>query len=112
LEEALEMEERMSVRDVPWMPPVQVRLQNGLQRTFTSVYEALDFLESEWPLKRGERHDRAVSLCNRALKTMTPPAMAREEFIAACLEAGMPIVGDDQRRDGLRRAAINGLSMG
>lgn len=94
----------MTIRDVPWTIPLKVRLQNGLYRRFTSVYEALDFLEGEWPLKKGERHDRAVSLCNRALKRMTPPAVAREEFIAACLEAGLPVVLDDQRGDGIHAA--------
>jgi len=31
--------------------------RSDLERTFGSVDEALDFLESEWPLKRGERYD-------------------------------------------------------
>jgi hypothetical protein len=102
------MEENMITRDVAWPIPLKVRLQNGLNRRFSSVYEALDFLESEWPLKKGERHDRAISLCHRALKGMTPPAAAREEFVAACLEAGMPVAPDELRRadvDGTRDSA-------
>ncbi|WP_275789323.1 DUF982 domain-containing protein [Pararhizobium gei] len=82
----------MTIRDIPWTHPLKVRLQNGLERTFCSVHEALDFLENEWPLKRGERYDRAVTACRRALNRMTPAAVAREAFIAACLEAGMPAV--------------------
>ncbi|MCV9963079.1 DUF982 domain-containing protein [Pararhizobium sp. BT-229] len=82
----------MTIRDIPWNHPLKVRLQNGLERTFTSVYEALDFLESEWLLKKGERYERAVSSCRRALNRMTPVAVAREAFVAACLEAGMPAV--------------------
>jgi hypothetical protein len=69
-----------------------VRLSNGLTHTFASVYEALDFLENEWPLRKGERYERAVRTCRRALNRMTPAAVAREAFIAACLEAGMPLV--------------------
>lgn len=82
----------MTIRDVAWTLPLKVTLQNGLERTFSSVYEALDFLEHEWPCKRGERHDRAVVCCQRALNRMTPPAVAREAFVAACLESGMPAV--------------------
>ncbi|ASY59988.1 hypothetical protein SS05631_b58960 (plasmid) [Sinorhizobium sp. CCBAU 05631] len=69
-----------------------MRLSNGLERTFTSVYEAVDFLENEWPLRKGERYERALRTCLRALNRMTPAAVAREAFIAACLEAGMPLV--------------------
>ncbi|MCV9965682.1 DUF982 domain-containing protein [Pararhizobium sp. BT-229] len=82
----------MTIRDIPWTHPLKVTLCSGLERTFSTVYEALDFLENEWPLKRGERYDRAVVCCQRALKRMTPPAVAREAFVAACLEAGMPAV--------------------
>lgn len=82
----------MTIRDIPWTLPLRVTLSSGLDRTFSSVYEALDFLEHEWPLKRGERYDRAVACCQRALNRMTPPAVAREAFVAACLEAGMPSV--------------------
>ncbi len=82
----------MTIRDVPWTLPLQVTLRSGLQRTFSSVYEALDFLEHEWPLKRGERCQRAAASCTRALNRMTPAAVAREDFVAACLEAQMPAV--------------------
>ncbi|WEX75516.1 DUF982 domain-containing protein [Sinorhizobium numidicum] len=82
----------MLLNEVPWTIPLIVRLSNGLTRTFSSVYEALDFLENEWPLRKGERYERAVRTCRRALNRMTPAAVAREAFVAACLEAGMPAV--------------------
>ena len=82
----------MPLNDVPWTRPVTIRLQCGLERTFTGVYDALDFLENEWPLRHGERHDRAVKICRRALNGILPAAIAREAFMAACLEAGMPAV--------------------
>lgn len=81
-----------TLRDVLWIRPLKVTLRSGLARTFVSVYEALDFLENEWPLKHGERRDRAISSCKRALNRMTPAAVAREAFIAACQEAGMAVV--------------------
>ncbi|NKK70418.1 DUF982 domain-containing protein [Rhizobium leguminosarum bv. viciae] len=82
----------MPLNDVPWTRPVRIRLQCGLERTFTSVYEALDFLENEWPLRHGERHDRAVKTCRGALNAAIPAIIAREAFVAACFEAGMPAV--------------------
>ena len=82
----------MHIPDVPWRVPVNVRLQCGLERTFLSVQDALDFLENEWPLRRGERYDRAVRKCRAALKRLVPHEVAREAFIAACFEAGMPMV--------------------
>lgn len=82
----------MNIPDIPWRAPVKVRLQCGLERTFLSVHDALDFLETEWPLRRGERYERAVRKCGAALRRMVPAEMAREAFIAACLEAGMPMI--------------------
>ncbi|WP_455274453.1 DUF982 domain-containing protein [Rhizobium herbae] len=82
----------MTIRDIPWTHPLKVTLSSGLDRTFSGVYEALDFLENEWPLKQGPRYDRAVASCQRALARMTPPAVAREAFVAACFEAGMSAV--------------------
>lgn len=76
---------------LPWQSPLTVRFQCGLERTFSSVYEALDFLENEWPVRRGARYGLAVKLCRRALNRAVPAAVAREAFVAACLEAGLPV---------------------
>ncbi|MDK4743566.1 DUF982 domain-containing protein [Rhizobium sp. CNPSo 3464] len=82
----------MPLNDVPWDRPVTIRLQCGLDRTFAGVYDALDFLENEWPLRHGERHERAVKTCRGALNGAVPAVIAREAFMAACLEAGMATV--------------------
>jgi hypothetical protein len=82
----------MSRRDIPWSQPLKVTLRAGMDRTFGSVYEALDFLENEWPQKRGECYDHAVLTCRQGLNGVAPTEVAREAFIAACLEAGMPAV--------------------
>ena len=84
----------MNVRDVPWNPPLRVTLQSGLQRTFASAYEALDFLENEWPIRQGRRYEGALNSCGRALARSTPASVAREAFIAACVEAGVTVSGD------------------
>ncbi|WP_083347459.1 DUF982 domain-containing protein [Rhizobium sp. LCM 4573] len=82
----------MNTPDIPWRIPVKIRLQCGIERTFLGVHDALDFLENEWPLRRGERYNRAVRRCGAALHRKVPAEMAREAFIAACLEAGMPMI--------------------
>jgi hypothetical protein len=82
----------MPLLDVRWGRPVKVRLQCGLEHTFTSIYDALDFLENEWPIRHGQRYDQAVKRCRRALGGVIPAAIAREGFVAACLEAGLPLI--------------------
>jgi hypothetical protein len=61
-----------------------------LERTFTGAYEALDFLENEWPLRRGERHRLAIETCLGSLRGAVPASIGRDAFVAACIEAGMP----------------------
>ncbi|TGR35837.1 DUF982 domain-containing protein, partial [bacterium M00.F.Ca.ET.199.01.1.1] len=39
----------MNSPEVLFRAPVRVRMQCGLERSFLSVYDALDFLENEWP---------------------------------------------------------------
>lgn len=82
----------MLINDVSWTRPVTVRLQCGLERTFVGAYDALDFLENEWPLRRGERYERALKTCRGAVNGRMPLVVAREAFVAACLEAGLAAV--------------------
>jgi hypothetical protein len=77
--------------DIFFATPLHVYLSNGLSRTFDSVNDTLDFLENEWPLRHGERYKRACEKCRAALRRQTPVAVAREAFVAACLEAGLPV---------------------
>ncbi len=82
----------MPLNDISWARPVKVRLQCGLERTFKGVYDALNFLENEWPLRHGGRHERAVKACRGALNGSMSAVIAREAFLTACLEAEMPAV--------------------
>lgn len=72
-----------------WMMPVSIRRKDGTEHIFSTVNDALDFLEADWSLRRGRKHNRAVQTCRRALNRVTPVAIAREAFVDACLEAGM-----------------------
>src|SRR5260221_14156448 len=59
------------------------------QWTFVGAYDALDFLQYEWPLRHGELYGRAIKTCCGALGGATPLVVSREAFVAACREAGM-----------------------
>jgi hypothetical protein len=80
----------MPTTEISWQQPITVQLQNGAERRFTGAYEALDFLENEWPIRRGGHYDNAIRLCRAALLRATPVEAAREAFVAACLEAALP----------------------
>jgi hypothetical protein len=79
----------VQIVETPWQKPVVVRLQNGLEHTFLSIEDSLDFLENEWPIRNGRHQDRAIDLCRSVLNRMASSEVAREAFIAACMEAGM-----------------------
>jgi len=82
----------VQVIETYWEKPITVRLQNGLEHTFHSLEDSLDFLENEWPTKFGIHHRRALDLCRAATVRMVAIEAAREAFISACLEANMPLV--------------------
>ncbi|MDB5522829.1 MAG: hypothetical protein JWM58_592 [Rhizobium sp.] len=85
----------MTIIDIPWHQPVSVKLQNGTTRLFRGAYDALDFLENEWPVRKGKHYENAKSLCRAALVRSISTEAAREAFIASCLEAALPwTVGD------------------
>lgn len=96
----------MYTPEMPWPVPVRVRLQSGVERSFSSVYDALDFLHNEWPTRHGYRYDRAIQQCGEALRRTLPSAVAREAFIAACLEAGMSTAGAPRPVNVLHRPLV------
>lgn len=77
--------------EVYFSVPLNVSFPNGLSRVFEGLHDTVDFLENEWPLRHGERYKRACDKCRAALAKRTPVAIAREAFVAACLEAGLPV---------------------
>ena len=79
----------MTIIDIPWQQPVSVQLQNGSTRLFRGAYDALDFLENEWPIRKGHHYQNTISLCRSALARKISTEVAREAFLASCLEAGL-----------------------
>jgi len=81
----------MRLAELCWSQPIEVRLQDGLPRTFNSVNDALDFLENEWPVRSGLHYHQAVTLCRSAEGRFTSPEIARDAFIGACIAAAIAI---------------------
>ena len=86
-----------------WQEPVEIRLQSGLTRTFREPYDALYFLEEEWPTRSGVAYERAKRWCRLAIETDEAADVARKAFIAAARQAGMlaeetPAGGSDGRQ--------------
>ncbi|RVG00705.1 DUF982 domain-containing protein [Sinorhizobium meliloti] len=84
------------MKEIPWRVPLSVKLQNGIERRFCGPYDALDFLEREWP-NHGRRFHRAVRDCRAALSSLQTAEVARRSFIDACIEASMLFA--EARRD-------------
>lgn len=78
----------MQIVETHWRMPISVRLHSGLQHTFHSVEDTLDF----WPIRYGAHHLRALDLCRAAKMRTASSEAAREVVISACLEANMPLV--------------------
>jgi hypothetical protein len=79
----------MQINDIPWRQSITVKLQNGAVRHFIGAYDALDFLENEWPLRKGSHYQNAITQCRAALSRAAPAEVAREAFIASCIEAAL-----------------------
>lgn len=87
----------MTEYDFSWNRPVELELPCGLTRRFQNTYDALDFLDAEWPTRRGRAYVRAIRLCRNALHCVRGAELARTAFIAAAEEAGMRLATDPRR---------------
>nr|WP_244520156.1 DUF982 domain-containing protein [Sinorhizobium glycinis] len=59
-----------------------------MPRQFCGPYDALDFLENEWP-SHGVQQARAIEICRAALHHSEYTNSARHSFVAACIEASL-----------------------
>lgn len=83
----------MTLNAMPFAPPFRVELQGGLERIFLNVYDALDFLENEWPIRSGAAYQRALEACRNALEDGETCTAARFALLDACEEAGLNCPG-------------------
>lgn len=87
----------MTEADFTWTRPVELELPCGLTRRFLNAYDALDFLDAEWPTRRGIAYERAIRLCRNALRGSRSLELARSAFLAAAAEAGIRECADPSR---------------
>ena len=79
----------MTPYEMPFDKPIAVTLQGGLEHIFQNVYDTLDFLENEWPLRTGPCYQAAIAACRDALGGSRSARFTRTALLAACQEAGL-----------------------
>jgi hypothetical protein len=79
----------MSEQSLRWAVPVLIQHGPRIERIFNCVHDALDYLENEWPTRKGEHYSRARISLRAALSRSMPIEVAREAFLAACIEASL-----------------------
>jgi hypothetical protein len=96
----------MLLKDMPFARPFIVRMQCGLERIFLNTYDALDFLENEWPMRAGPSYGRAIEACRAALSGTGSILAARACLVEACIEAGFePLIEGEVNQPAAIRAA-------
>lgn len=95
----------MTMNAMPFAKPFRLELQGGLERMFLNTYDALDFLENEWPLRSGDAYERALAACREALQGRLSCRQVRAALLAACREAGLRPIGSFGGHPTGRRAA-------
>ncbi|HEY0124817.1 MAG TPA: DUF982 domain-containing protein [Rhizobium sp.] len=75
-----------------WNYPVLVICtRTGATYTVGTTKEALDMLLNAWPVAEGRAFMRALLVCAHVESGLRQPLEARTSFIAAAMEAGVPI---------------------
>jgi hypothetical protein len=71
-----------------WQEPVVLEL-NGVGHYFTvrSTRQAAEVLLEKWPVREGEAYKAAICMCRHVLNGEQPVDYARQDFIAAAVEA-------------------------
>ncbi|QND48085.1 DUF982 domain-containing protein [Rhizobium lusitanum] len=75
-----------------WNYPVLVICtRTGTTYTVSTTKEALDMLLNAWPVAEGKVFLGALQVCADVESGLRQPLEARSSFIAAAMEAGVPI---------------------
>lgn len=83
------IETEMNCSNICWVIPVRVRIGRGVQLDIDGPQSALNTMPQRWPATRGEHYGRARNLCMAALGKRVAAAAIRDDFVAACVEAGV-----------------------
>lgn len=81
------MKQQAEPVSVVWPQPVLVRIGYGSSEVVDGPGRAIEMLQHRWPSRRGLHYERAKNACILAAARNSSPHVAREEFIAAALEA-------------------------
>lgn len=87
----------MLLNDMPFLRPFIVKMHGGLEHKFLNAYDALDFLENEWPMRAGPFYEAAVRACRETLAGTGSVMAARAALVAACFEAGFEPLCDGEQ---------------
>jgi Protein of unknown function (DUF982) len=83
------IETEMNRSSICWTAPVQVHLGYGKKISIDGPQSALNAMTQRWPPTKGEHYERARNLCMAALGRRVAAASVRDDFVAACTEAGV-----------------------
>jgi hypothetical protein len=83
------IETEMNCSDICWTAPVKVQLGNGAKIAIDGPQSALNAMSQRWPATKGEHYERARSLCMAAMGKRVAASAIRDDFVAACMEAGV-----------------------
>lgn len=71
-----------------WLEPVVLELDGiGKYRTIRNTREAAECLLDTWPVHDGNAYKAAIRMCGHVLRGEQPADYARQDFIAAAVEA-------------------------
>jgi len=76
-----------SRQEIEWERPVTIRFSYGAAEEISGPREALEYLDNGWPGDEGLLYSIARRACQEALGCRSAPALARQAFISAAIEA-------------------------
>lgn len=76
------------MNDIAWQESVSLELNSRVDTiVVSSSLEAADLLLNRWPSKRGPSYKLAVMTCLDSFRGTQPAELARQDLIAAAIEA-------------------------
>jgi hypothetical protein len=75
--------------DKRFFSPLELRIAGTHTRRVATVWEAIECLQSQWPITTPPAYRAAMRACRDALDGLRPVSEARRAFRAAAREAGL-----------------------
>lgn len=76
----------------PFANPVKFMVSNRLVRQVTDTEEALQYLQTSWPIEGGSRYQAARKILAETIEGDRPVKEARRAMVRALDEAGLIVV--------------------